>query len=142
MPYGRGVNGVTFHSLRHTAATLLAELDVPAERRQAVMGHTSIETTQQYTHLRPEHERPTVEALSAAMPIADLVTQPRRRAERRGRVVQFGGSTGSGQAQRDNERAPVAAAGRDRRFTTGRSAANRNGDRLPLSCRNRTAAPA
>jgi integrase len=56
LPYGlRARDGVTLHSLRHTAATMLAELDVAEPKRQQVMGHSSIPTTQRYTHLRPLH---------------------------------------------------------------------------------------
>jgi hypothetical protein len=74
---------VTFHTLRHSAATLLAELEVAPEKRQATLGHTSLETTALYTHRRPEAERPVVETLSEAWPIADLVTAPRMRASRK-----------------------------------------------------------
>jgi integrase len=84
LTYGRFVDGgVTFHTLRHTAATILAELDIAEGKRKSVMGHTRLETTQKYTHLRPVHERQPVEQLSDALPIRDLVTQPWRRASRK-----------------------------------------------------------
>lgn len=44
------------------------------------MGHRNIATTQRYTHLRPVHEIPAHERLAEAVPIADLVTVPRKRA--------------------------------------------------------------
>ena len=44
------------------------------------MGHRDIATTRRYTHLRPIHEIPAHERPAAAMPIADLVMDPRRRA--------------------------------------------------------------
>jgi integrase len=57
VPYGRFIDdGVTFHTLRHTAATILAELEVGEGKRKAVMGHRHLGTTQKYTHLRPMHE--------------------------------------------------------------------------------------
>lgn len=69
--YGRAA--VTFHSLRHTMATLLAELGVPDEQRRLVMGHSDLRTTQGYTHLRPQHERAPHAALSAAVQIVESV---------------------------------------------------------------------
>ena len=69
--YGRAA--VTFHSLRHTMATLLAELGVPDEQRRLVMGHSDLRTTQGYTHLRPLHERAPHATLSAAVPLKESV---------------------------------------------------------------------
>jgi integrase len=84
VPYGRFIeNGVTFHTLRHTAATILAELDVSESKRKSVMGHEHLGTTQKYTHLRPVHELPPLEQLSAALPLTDLVTLPWTRATRK-----------------------------------------------------------
>jgi integrase len=76
--------GATFHTLRHTAASLLAELGEPEAIRKEVMGHRDIATTQRYTHLRPVHEIPAHERLADAVPIADLVTAPRKRASGKG----------------------------------------------------------
>lgn len=71
--YGRDVEGgVTFHTLRHSMATLLADLEVSESKRMGVMGHSDLATTQKYTHLRPAHLRPTVERLSKAVPLLDL----------------------------------------------------------------------
>jgi len=80
LPFGRAFDGATFHTLRHTAASLLAELGEPEAIRKEVMGHRDIATTQRYTHLRPVHEIPAHERLADAVPIADLVTAPRNRA--------------------------------------------------------------
>ena len=82
LPFGRAVDGATFHTLRHTAASLLAELGEPEAIRKEVMGHRNIATTQRYTHLRPVHEIPAHERLADAVPIADLVTATRKRASR------------------------------------------------------------
>lgn len=101
--YGRFVDaGVTFHTLRHTAATTLAELGIAEGLRKDVMGHEHIGTTQLYTHLRPLHLAGPIEALSAALPISQAVTQPWRRASNKGRVqtsAQAGGTVGT--ASRD-----------------------------------------
>jgi integrase len=70
-----GMAGVTFHTMRHSMATLLAELGVPEKQRQAVMGHLDLSTTQKYTHLRPDHEKAPLAVLSAAVPIQDLVPE-------------------------------------------------------------------
>ena len=51
LPFGRKDGGATFHTLRHTAASLLAELGEPEAIRKEVMGHRDIATTQRYTHL-------------------------------------------------------------------------------------------
>jgi integrase len=83
LPFGRAVDGATFHTLRHTAASLLAELGEPEAIRKEVMGHRNIATTQRYTHLRPMHEIPAHERLADAVPIADLVTATRKRASGR-----------------------------------------------------------
>jgi integrase len=80
LPYGRALGGITFHTLRHTAASLLAELGEPEAIRKEVMGHRNSATTQRYTHLRPVHEIPAHERLAEAVPIADLVTVARKRA--------------------------------------------------------------
>jgi integrase len=84
LPFGRAVNGATFHTLRHTAASLLAELGEPEAIRKEVMGHRNIATTQRYTHLKPVHEIPAHERLADAVPIADLVTASRKRAVGKG----------------------------------------------------------
>jgi len=81
--------GVTFHTMRHTMATLLAELSdadgLPAlseSQRKAAMGHQRLETTQRYTHIRPTVERRVLERLGKVAPIVDVVTQARTRASR------------------------------------------------------------
>jgi integrase len=80
--------GVTFHTIRHGMASLFARLDVDGRRlseseRAALMAHSDIETTQGYTHLHPIHELAPLEALSAQLPIVDLVRQPWRRWSKR-----------------------------------------------------------
>jgi integrase len=47
---GRSVNALTFHSLRHTFNSILANSGVPEETRMALTGHTSREMNQVYTH--------------------------------------------------------------------------------------------
>ncbi len=96
--YGREPeDGATFHTLRHTAATLLSSGAEPLELRDA-MGHTDLRTTMKYRHLRPVHERPTVERLSRILKLEDLVTAPHRRAKRQAGVL------GEVQAPADHDR--------------------------------------
>lgn len=46
-----GLPRITFHELRHTAATILEDIGVPPATAQAILGHTHITTTLQvYTH--------------------------------------------------------------------------------------------
>ncbi|MDR1212812.1 MAG: site-specific integrase [Propionibacteriaceae bacterium] len=48
-----GLPPVPLHSARHTTATLLFELGVPPETRQAILGHSAATTTAGYTHVAP-----------------------------------------------------------------------------------------
>lgn len=90
--YGRdAVDGVTFHTIRHTMATLLAEqTEIGESMRRELMGHESIATTQLYTHIRPLPQRAPLEQLSAGVPIQDLVTAPRQRASAKMLPGRFG----------------------------------------------------
>jgi hypothetical protein len=55
-----------------------------APTRHELLQRPDIATTQRYTHLRPVHEIPAHERLADAVPIADLVTAPRKRASSKG----------------------------------------------------------
>lgn len=70
--YGISAGGATFHTLRHTMATMLANLGVPESHRKELLNHADIATTQIYTHLRPMHLVGPLEQLSGAVRIADL----------------------------------------------------------------------
>lgn len=81
--YGRAGNGVTFHTIRHTAATTLAALGVPEGLRKDVLGHLTIQTTQGYTHLQPVHEAGPLEQLAAALPIEEVMAAAGGKSHRR-----------------------------------------------------------
>lgn len=84
VPYGlRTPNGITFHSLRHSAASTLAALGVSPLVQRDLMGHSSIDMTAYYTHTEEPQIRDVAERLSAAFQIESLVTAPGRRAVRR-----------------------------------------------------------
>lgn len=65
LPYGTRDGEVSFHTLRHTATTLLAERGVSDTQRRDVLGHLAIQTTAGYTHLSPLHEIPSLKLLQA-----------------------------------------------------------------------------
>jgi integrase len=47
-----GTRKIRVHALRHTTASLLKDLGVPARDTQMILGHAHISTTQQiYTHV-------------------------------------------------------------------------------------------
>jgi integrase len=85
VPYGRAVpGGVTFHTLRHSALTFLAELGVPDALRKDAGGHTTYAMVQHYTHLAAHHLveplRQLADHLGVVGPVVEL---PPRRARRR-----------------------------------------------------------
>jgi site-specific recombinase XerD len=55
------VRRITPHMLRHTAATLLIETGVDIRFVQRLLGHSSIATTEIYTHVSDEALRTTLE---------------------------------------------------------------------------------
>ena len=48
---------ITPHTFRRTFATLLLEEDVDVRYIQSLLGHSSIATTQIYTHVNPNKQR-------------------------------------------------------------------------------------
>lgn len=74
--YGVAAGGATFHTLRHTMATMLAELGVPESHRKNALAHADVQTTQIYTHLRPMHLVGPLEQLSAAVQLSDVMSKP------------------------------------------------------------------
>lgn len=68
-------DGVTFHTIRHTMATMLAELGVGEKLREAVMGQTQ-DTIQKYTHLVPTHEKQPMARLARKLKLVGAVQGP------------------------------------------------------------------
>lgn len=57
------VEGLNFHDLRHDFASRLVMQGVPLYAVSNLLGHASLELTQRYAHLAPDHGRDAVEAL-------------------------------------------------------------------------------
>jgi len=55
---------VVFHTLRHTFASWLAIQGTPLYTIKELMGHKTIEMTERYAHLIPDHKRQAVTALA------------------------------------------------------------------------------
>jgi integrase len=66
----RTKNRLSFHSLRHSFNSILANKDVSGEIRQKLTGHTSDAMNQKYTHLELERLREAVSVIPKLWPSA------------------------------------------------------------------------
>lgn len=64
---GRRKPQLSFHSLRHTAVTLLKEAGIPAAVVMELIGHDSAQMSEHYTHVGQEAMRKAAEALPDLM---------------------------------------------------------------------------
>jgi integrase len=60
-----GLKDLTFHDLRHDAASTLAMAGVPLRTIAEVLGHRDLRMTARYAHLSPQHLRDAMRALDA-----------------------------------------------------------------------------
>jgi len=60
---GRSVNALSFHSLRHSFSTILANAGVSEERRMALTGHSTRDVHRKYTHHELERLREAIGVL-------------------------------------------------------------------------------
>ncbi len=63
-----GVEGVTWHTLRHTFVSRLVVAGVHLKQVQELAGHKTIQMTARYAHLAPEHQLSAVEVLVTEQP--------------------------------------------------------------------------
>jgi site-specific recombinase XerD len=52
-----GLKNLTFHDLRHDAASTLAMAGVPLRTIAEILGHRDMRMTARYAHLSPQHLR-------------------------------------------------------------------------------------
>jgi integrase len=60
---GRSVSSLSFHSLRHSFSSILANAGVSEERRMALVGHTTRDMHAKYTHHQLEQMRDAISVL-------------------------------------------------------------------------------
>jgi integrase len=61
------LEGVTFHTLRHTAASHMVMSGVPLATVKEILRHKDYAMTLRYAHLSPEHKKTAVEALEDSL---------------------------------------------------------------------------
>lgn len=61
----RTVNGLTFHSLRHTSVSMMKNAGISSAVVQDLVGHESAEISAHYTHIDSEAKKKALEALPA-----------------------------------------------------------------------------
>ena len=70
-----GIEGVTWHTLRHTFASRLVMAGVDIRTVQELMGHSTITMTMRYAHLSPTHLRAAVNKVTFAQIGVGTVTK-------------------------------------------------------------------
>jgi integrase len=65
---GRTFSKLSFHSLRHTFTSTLANAGIPVEVRQKLTGHSDPATHQKYTHLELQPLRQAIATLPSVLP--------------------------------------------------------------------------
>jgi integrase len=61
------IEGASFHTLRHTAASIMVQAGVPLYEVQKYLGHSTPTMTERYAHLAPEHLKRAAAALDAVL---------------------------------------------------------------------------
>lgn len=68
---------ITFHTLRHTAASLMVQAGASLYEVAEVLGHSTLATTRRYAHLGPEAGRSPIERLGKALSFGSDASIPR-----------------------------------------------------------------
>lgn len=68
-----GLSHIHFHDLRHSTASLLINMDVPLEVIRDILGHSSVKTTERYSHLVIDRQRKALGKLSRVANLAQSV---------------------------------------------------------------------
>jgi integrase len=79
-----GFDDVTFHTLRHTFASRMAQDGVPLKAIQELLGHGTMQMTMRYAHLGPNNLRDAVAALDV---VREAKSDSRQEATGQGRIV-------------------------------------------------------
>lgn len=66
-----GIEGVKFHTLRHTAASHLAMSGATTPEIAAALGHKTLSMVKRYSHLSPGHVRSVTDRLAAVIATAE-----------------------------------------------------------------------
>lgn len=64
-----GMQHIHYHDLRHSTASLLINMGVPLEVIRDILGHSTVKTTERYSHLLIDRQREALEKLSTAVKI-------------------------------------------------------------------------
>ena len=64
-----GIEGVTWHTLRHTFASRLVMAGVDLKTVQELLGHKTMAMTARYAHLAPSHKLRALETLVTRYPV-------------------------------------------------------------------------
>jgi integrase len=62
---------VTFHTLRHTAASLMVAAGVPIFDVAKILGHSTVAVTMRYAHFAPAAGRAAIDILGAALGVPE-----------------------------------------------------------------------
>lgn len=71
-----GIQGVSWHKLRHTAASRRVMAGVDLVTVKEFLGHADIQTTMRYSHLTPGHVRSAINKGSLSATLTQTITNP------------------------------------------------------------------
>jgi integrase len=84
-----GIQGASWHTLRHTAASRRVMAGVDLVSVKEILGHRNIQTTMRYSHLDPRHLREAVNLGSLRETVTETVPDGVKRGERSPQPLDF-----------------------------------------------------